>query len=156
MKSIFMPRVVFTLFVAGLGLLCTGGLPAEESSQTPPQEVKVEEPWIEPIPVPTDPELEHQIQEIQEALGIIHQQMVRRKEALNMTQDATTKATLYDEFERLRKEREELEQLLHELVDEAKLSEQTALDEALARARWLERQEEIRQQREEIIRDRQP
>ena len=110
---------------------------------------------MQAIPIPADPELEAQIKEIQEALSAIHQQMVRRKEALNKTQDPAAKATLYGEFERLRKEREELEKLLHDLVDEAKLSEQTAIDEALAHARWLERQQEYWEKKEELIRDRQ-
>jgi predicted nucleic acid-binding Zn-ribbon protein len=110
---------------------------------------------MEPLPVPADPELEKQIQEVQEALGAIYQQMVRRKDALKKATDAATKAALYDEFERLRKEREDLEALLHDLVDEARLSEQTAIDEALARARWLERQQEYHAQKEELIRDRQ-
>jgi cell division protein FtsB len=79
--------------------------------------------------------------------------MVRRKELLKKTQDPATKATLYDEFEQLRKEREDLEALLHDLVDEARLSEQTAIDEALARARWLERQREYWEKQEELKRD---
>ena len=105
--------------------------------------------------MPADPELEDQIVEVQKALKAIYQQMVRRKEALKKTQDPAAKATLFDEFERLRKEREDLEKLLHDLVDEAKLSEQTEIDAALARARWLERQQEYEQQKEELIRDRQ-
>ncbi len=115
----------------------------------------VEEPWLEPMPIPADPELEAQIQEVQEALSTIHTQMVRRKDALGKTQDPATKARLLEEFERLRQEREDLEALLHDLVDEAKISEQTAIDEALAKARWLERQREYQEQREELIRDRQ-
>ena len=119
-------------------------------------EPEIEEPhWMEAIPAPADPELEEQIVEVQNALKAIYQQMVRRKETLKKTQDATAKATLYDELEQLRKEREDLEALLHDLVDEAKLSEQTAIDEALARARWLERQQEYQTQKEELIRDRQ-
>ena len=111
--------------------------------------------WIEALPIPADPELENQIKEVQDALSAIYQQMVRRKEALQKIQDPTAKAKLYEEFERLRKEREELEKLLHDLVDEAKLSEQTAIDEALARARSIERQQEYQAQKEELIRDRQ-
>lgn len=110
---------------------------------------------MQPIPIPADPELEEQIKEIQEALGGIYQQMVRRKEAIQKTADSAAKARLYEEFERLRKDRDELERLLHDLIDEAKKSERTAIDEALARARWLERQQEYQQQKEEIIRDRQ-
>ena len=110
---------------------------------------------MQAIPVPADPELEHQIHEVQDGLRVIYQQMVRRKEALKKTQDPAAKAALYDEFERLRKDREELEALLHDLVDEAKLSQKTAIDEALARARWFERQQEYWEKKEELIRDRQ-
>ena len=136
------------------GCLLGAGLSyaADSPSETSPSP---EEPWLEPIPTPLDYELEAQIKEVQEALGAIHTQMVRRKELLNKTDDPTRKAVLYDELERLRKEREELESLLHQLVDEAKQSERTAIDEALARARWLERRQEYWEQKEELIRDRQ-
>jgi len=152
---------------AGLlsGILCSfsGWLDAEElssrkseSAKGPSQgELKIEKRWVEPIPVPADKELEDQIKEVQDALSAIYEQMVRRKEVLKKTQDAAGKATLYDELERLRKEREDLEALLHDLVDEAKLSEQTTIDAALAHARWLEREQEYQQQKEELIRDRQ-
>ena len=62
---------------------------------------------------------------------------------------------LYQELEALRKERGDLEALLHDLADEARMSERTAIDEALARARWLERQQEQWSQKEELLRDRQ-
>lgn len=114
-----------------------------------------DESWIHAIPVAADPELEEQINELQEAVGTIHMQMVRRNDLLQKAQDAGTKTTLYEELEQLRKEREELETLLHKLVDEAKKSEQTAIDTALAKVKWLERQRERQQQQEENIRDRQ-
>ena len=147
----------------GSSLLCGESLCAEESSATKtqpakapsPQTLELKEPKMEAMPVPADPELEQQIQEVQDALSTIHKQMVRRKEAIQKTQDPAAKSTLYDEFERLRKDREELEALLHNLVDEAKLSEQTAIDEALAHARYLERQQEYHEKKEELIRDRQ-
>jgi len=55
----------------------------------------------------------------------------------------------------LRKEREDLEALLHDLVEEARASERTEIDEALARVRWLERQQEQWYKKEELLRDRQ-
>lgn len=113
------------------------------------------EPWMELIPIPTDPELEALMQEVQEALSTIHKQMVRRKEALHTTQDADAKTSLYEELGALRKEREDLEAILHDLVEEAKVSERTEIDEALAKARWLERQQEQWYQKEELLRDRQ-
>ena len=111
---------------------------------------------MQAIPVPADPELEAQIVEIQDALSTIDKQIVRHKEALGKTQDSATKTSLYEQLELLRKERNDLEALLHDLVDEAKISEQTAMDEALAHARWLERQQEYQEKKEELIRDRQP
>ena len=113
------------------------------------------EPWLEPMPVPFDQELEEQIVEIQDALSEIHKQMVRRKAILERSPDAASKAALYDQLEALRKERNNLEALLQDLVEEARASEKTAIDEALARVRWLERRREQLEQREELIRDRQ-
>lgn len=113
------------------------------------------QPWLEPMPVPADPELESQIEELQQALATLHQQIVRRKDALTRVEDPAKKATLFEELEALRNEQREVEALLRELVDEAKLSERTAIDEALAGARWLERRREQLDQREELIRDRQ-
>jgi hypothetical protein len=129
--------------------------PQHPSTQEALSDTSSESSWLEPIPVPADPELEEQIQEVQEALNTLYQQTVRRKEALKKTQDAAQKAKWYKELETLRKEHQELEALLHDLVDEARLSEQTAIDEALARARWLERQHEQWERKEELIRDRQ-
>lgn len=129
---------------------------AAHSEASPIPELSVVPPdAMQPIPIPADPELEDQIKEIQEALSGIYQQMVRRKEAIHKTTDSAARARLYEEFEQLRKDRDDLEQLLHDLIDEAKKSERTIIDEALAKARWLERQQEYQQQKEEIIRDRQ-
>ena len=147
------------LLMGGGGVPLREGCCAEQPSPAKPssaEATEVAEPrWMEAFPVPADPELEEQIVEVQDALKSIYQQMVRRKEVLKNTQDATAKTVLYDELERLRKEREALEKLLHDLVDEAKLSEQTEMDAALARARWFERHQEYQQQKEELIRDRQ-
>jgi hypothetical protein len=74
---------------------------------------------------------------------------------LKHTQDTASIAKLNEEVDVLRKESQELETLLHDLVEEARLSEQTAIDEALAQARSLEQQQERQAQREELIRDRQ-
>lgn len=142
------------LLVLVWGLSLGGVRLAAEEPSTPPV-APDEPPWIEPLPVPFDPELEALLEEVQDALGTIHQQMVRRKERLDQTQDAAARAVLYEELEALRKERDELQSLLHKLVEEAKISERTAIDDALARARWLERQQEYQAQREELLRDRQ-
>ena len=152
-NSMQVRRVAVALRVLVWGLSLGGtGLAAEEPAQPVALD---EEPWMEPLPVPFDPELEALIKEVQEALNTVHQQMVRRKELVKQTQDPTAKASLYDELERLRKERAELQGLLNKLVEEARISELTEIDEALARARWLERWEERWEKKEELIRDRQ-
>lgn len=114
-----------------------------------------EESWLEPIPIPFDPELEHQIEEVQGALSAINKQIVRHKEQVNKEPDAGVKAKLYEKLETLREEQEDLEALLHDLIGEAKASQRTAIDEALRRARWLERQQEYWDKKEELLRDRQ-
>src|SRR3989338_2154426 len=115
------PKRVVTLCVAGLWWMGVHqALATEPAPQTPSDDVVREEPWLEPIPLPFDQELEQQIEEIQNALGAIHRQMVRRKEALDKTQDDAKKAAFYADLETLRKEREDLEALLHDLVDEAR------------------------------------
>ena len=124
--------------------------PVESSEESSPQQA-----WMEPIPIPADPELEGQIREIQGALMAVQQQIVRRKDALEKTDEPAQKAQWYEELETLRRERRILESLLNDLIDEAKASERTAIDEALAHARWLEQQQERWYQKEELLRDRQ-
>ena len=148
------------LVALGLAFVSSGVLAAEEpaAATAPAQddESELAQPWLEPIPVPFDPELEALIEEIQDGLKTIHRQMVRRKESVDQTQDPAAKAAIYEELEALRKERDELRGLLNKLVEEAKISELTEIDEALARARWLEQREERWEKKEELIRDRQP
>ena len=159
MRVAHLCRISQGILVLGIGLWPIGSLCAEDASSThtpsPEETEDTIHPWLDPIPTPTDPALESQIKEVQEALTTIHTQMLRRKERLRATPDASTKATLYDELEALRKEREDLEALLHNLVDEARLSERTAIDQAIARAKWLEQQQEQWDRKEESIRDRQ-
>lgn len=139
------------------GVLCAASAQAEEPSVQPAAEDTDagEALWMKPLPVPFDVELEQQIVEVQDALKTIHQQMVRRKEAVKKVREPAMKTRLYEELEQLRKTRDELEHLLHELVEEAAISQKTEIDEALARARWLERKQEYEAQKEELIRDRQ-
>lgn len=156
LKAQVLPLVIALVFpLPASGVLCAEAPSTQlPSAAAGPAEAQ-DQPWLEPIPVPADPELEAQIQQVQEALSAIDRQMVRRKDGVNKTQDPATRAKLYDELEQLRKEREDLEGLLHDLVEEAKVSERTALDEALARARWLERRQEYLEKKEENLRDRQ-
>ena len=151
--GVLLRGVVVMALGIGFGQVGEAQEPARRSS--PDQAVEMTEPWLEPMPVPFDPELEEQIVEIQDALSEVHKQMVRRKAILERSPDAASKAALYDQLEALRKERNNLEALLQDLVEEARASEKTAIDEALARVRWLERRREQLEQREELIRDRQ-
>ncbi len=134
-------------------ILALGMLASPLSAQKPPAEEPAES-WLQPYPIPADPELEEQIVEIQQALSAINRELVRRNEAVEKTADAAEKTKLYDELGLLRKERRSLEGLLNDLVDEAKASERTEIDEALARVRWLELQQERWNQKEELTRDR--
>lgn len=150
------------LLVLGCGLLLGQSLAAQEQAaktkKTPPpspQELEPEAAWLQPIPVPVDPELEAQLFELQDALRAVHQQIVRRKRILTDAQDEAAKARLLTEIDSLRTERDEIESLLHQLVNEARASERTAIDEALANVRMLEWRREQLDRREEIIRDRQ-
>ena len=147
-------RVIAGLLLSG-GILFPGGaLRAQPPPAVAQPAVDDEEPWLEPIPVPFDPELEHQIEEVQDALSAINKQLVRHKEQLKHEEDPAAKAKVYDTLEAFREEREDLEAVLNDLVEEAKASQRTVIDEALARARWLERQQEQWYQKEELTRDR--
>ena len=136
------------LLVLGCGLLLGQGLAAQE-------QLEPEASWLQPIPVPADPELEAQLYELQGALKAVHEQIVRRKRLVADAQDEAAKARLLGEIDSLRTERDEIEALLHQLVNEARASERTAIDEALANVRMLEWRREQLDRREEIIRDRQ-
>lgn len=148
-------RFLSLLIVGGI-FLCLPSLYAQESSApaASPEDTEVMEAWLQPYPTPADPELEEQIVELQQALGAISKELVRRKHAVQDTQDSAVKAQLYAEIEMLRKEQRALDALLRDLIDEAKASEWTAIDEALARARWLERQQEYRDRAQELSRER--
>ena len=129
---------------------------SQTSSPTARSTEDAEHPsWLKPIPVPADPELEEQLVEVQDALKALNEQVVRRKQIVNETTDPVAKTTLLNEIDTLRTERDKLEALLHALVNEARASERTAIDEALERARGLERAREYWQRKEESIRDRQ-
>ena len=109
------------------------------------------EVWEEP----SDVELEQQIAQVEDALKQTNQQIVRRKHVLQQTQDPTRQSTLNAELVALQTERGQLQSLLDELVNEAQVTEWTAIDEALRRASWLELRQETADIREEVIRDRQ-
>lgn len=142
----------FALLIVGGMVLSVPAVYAQEPSASDTEHPT--ESWLQPYPTPADPELEEQIVELQQALGAITKELVRRKQAVQDLQDSAAKTQLYEEIEMLRKEERILGALLRDLIDEAKASEWTAIDEALARARWLERQQEYHDKAEELIRDR--
>lgn len=102
-----------------------------------------------------DQVLKDQIVKVHEGLSQIHQEMAKRRKALQAETDEARKAALYAELDGLRKEHDLLERLLHDLVEEATATEWTTIDEALKRARAAEQYQERAYQREEVIRDRQ-
>ena len=158
-------HVICVLFL-GLGGVISGRRLAAEPPPTPPaqnhptsatapSETTDQEPSsLSSLPVAADPELEAQLTEVEQALQDIRAQIVRHKQFVNTEPDPAAKANRYQEIEQLRIEHNKLEALLHALVDEAKASERTAIDEALARARSVERQQEQWQQKEELLRER--
>lgn len=101
-----------------------------------------------------DPILKEQILEVHQALEGLHQEMALRRKKLQHATTESQKATLYSELDGLRKEHDMLERLLHELVEEAKATEWTRVDEALRQVRGLERYQEKQQRREDVLRDR--
>lgn len=102
-----------------------------------------------------DPVLKEQIVKVHEVLVSLHTQMAQRRQRLQQTTDETQRVGLYAELDGLRMEHDLLERLLHELVDEAKATEWTAIDEALQRAKRFERAQERTYKREEDLRERQ-
>ena len=105
--------------------------------------------------VTEDAVLKEQITKVDQAIQELHARMVEHRQAIQQAADEAKKAALYAELDGLRKERDMLERLLHELVEEAKATEWTAIDQALARAKVLERRQEGASRRQEVLRDRQ-
>lgn len=101
-----------------------------------------------------DPVLKEQIAKVTEGLQTLHRHMAQRRQAIQKETDAVRKAALYVELDGLRREHDALERLLHELVEEAKSTEWTTIDEALKRVRPTERYNEKETRKEEVLRDR--
>ncbi len=102
-----------------------------------------------------DTDLRTQIVKIDQALEDLHTQMAHRRKAIQLEIDPAKKTALYSELDEMRKNRDTLEQILHELVEEAKATEWTKIDEALKRSRKFEQYQEKAYRREEAIRERQ-
>lgn len=105
--------------------------------------------------VTEDTVLKEQIVKVTEGLRTIHDEMARRRKAIQAETDGARRAALYAQLDAVRKEHDALEDLLHDLVEEARATEWTKIDEALRRARAVERYEERRYRQEEVLRDRQ-
>jgi len=131
-----------------------GWIPRLEAA--PPDEEETPRAHEEALTVATeDEQLKQQILKINEAVGQIYEQMAQKRRALNAAPSETQKAALYAELDGLHKERNMLERLLHDLVEEAKATEWTKIDEALKRAKAFERYQERVYQKQEVIRERQ-
>ncbi|MBI2870226.1 MAG: hypothetical protein HYY14_00785 [Candidatus Omnitrophica bacterium] len=141
-----------TAFIA-LYLLGCASAPAQEDKSQVKDPFPLEEPWVEALPVPYDPELEQQIQEVQESISTLHEQMVRRKAALEQALEPGEEGRIREELSQLKHERDALEKMLHNLVDEARASEWTKIDEALKRTRRLDILEDRKERKEEAVRD---
>ncbi|MBI3615137.1 MAG: hypothetical protein HY211_01340 [Candidatus Omnitrophica bacterium] len=139
-----------------LGVLLSSSLwlvPRLEAA--PPDEEETPLTHEEALNVATEDEpLKQQILKVNDALRQIYEQMVQKRKALNAVPNEAQKASLYAELDGLRKERDMLERLLHDLVEEARATEWTQIDAALKRAKAFERYQERAYQKEEVLRER--
>lgn len=109
----------------------------------------------EALQVPTeDPVLKEQIEKVTKGLQDLHREMAMARQMIQQETSEKRKTALYAELDGLRKERDMLERLLHDLVEEATATEWTAIDEALRRAKSFERYQEKSYQKEENLRER--
>jgi predicted nucleic acid-binding Zn-ribbon protein len=135
-------------------LLCSPflALAAEEPPSSVPEESR---PHVDPTAINTeDEDLKEQIFKVNDALEELHQQIAQQRKQIQAVGTDAERAGLYARLDALRKEHDMLERLLHELVDEARATEWTKVDEALKRVRGLERYQEKQQRREDVLRDR--
>jgi hypothetical protein len=105
--------------------------------------------------VTEDPVLKEQILKVHEGLEVIHQELATRRQAIRQETDEARRAVLYAELDGLRKEHEMLERLLHDLIEEARATEWTKIDQALKEVRDIERYQDRVYRKEEVLRDRQ-
>ena len=102
-----------------------------------------------------DAVLKEQITQIDQAAQNLHHQIAQLRATIQGTASEAQKAQLYAELDGMQKELRSLERLLHDLLDEAKATEWTTIDEALKQAKRFERMQERVYERQEVIRDRQ-
>lgn len=148
-----MKRILFCAIVlAGLVALAQApaqGQPAEDLSEEA-------HPHSEALEVATeDAVLKEQIRRVNDGLAELHMQLAARRKALQQETDPAKKSALYSELDGLRKEHDMLERLLHELVEEARATEWTQIDEALRKIKSYERRQEHSYEKEEALRERQ-
>lgn len=146
-------RILFCAVVVGglvaLAQVPTQGQPAEDLSE----EVHSHP---EALGIATEDEvLKEQIHQVNDGLAELHEQLAARRKALQQETDPGKKSALYSELDGLRKEHDMLERLLHDLVEEARATEWTHIDEALRRIKPYERRQERGYEKEESLRDRQ-
>ncbi len=104
--------------------------------------------------VTEDPALNRQIVKVSHELERVNLEMAQHERALQGTTEAAQRTALSSELDRLREARSTLRQLIDRLVEAGKAGEETAIDEALQRARKLERLQERASDREETLYDR--
>ena len=132
--------------------LCSVSLATAETPVTPSEEAQ---PHLDPATLATEDEvLREQIFKVNDALEDLHQQIAQQRRKIQAAGTDAERAGLYARLDALRKEHDMLERLLHDLVEEAKATEWTEVDEALRRVRGLERYQEKQQRREDVLRDR--
>lgn len=146
-------RTLFCAIVL-VGLVTLAQVPAQgQPAEDPSEEAHFHS---EALGVATeDAVLKEQIQKVNESLTTLHQEMSARRRAIQREADPGRKAALYAELDGLRKEHDMLERLLHDLVDEARATEWTKIDEALRRIKPHERRQEKSYEKEEALRERQ-
>ena len=101
-----------------------------------------------------DAVLEGQITQVSREVEKINLRMARLKKELREITDGTRQTAIPSELDRLRGERGTLQELLDRLVEAGKADEEKVIDQALQRARKLERIQERASEREEIRYDR--
>ena len=94
--------------------------------------------------------LRNQIDKVSGALQEVNQEMARARKANQKAPPDVPRAALLKELDRLRKERDDLESLLHQLVETG----QATGDETIKRVRRFERSQERLNKSQESLRER--
>jgi len=139
-----------------LFLFCSPCPAATAEEANPPAAEEEARPHLDPSALRTEDEvLREQIVKVNDALEELHQEIAQQRKKIQAAGTDAERAGLYARLDALHKEHDMLERLLHELVEEAKVTEWTELDEAISRAEDLRRQREYQELKRELLRDRQ-